>query len=166
MFQGRGDRVDPTQALSLLGHVSETGASYSGRRHSPACLGGWQTPGAGLLPALAGSGDPRQASTPSHSVRPTALSPHYLLLSLWHRKRCVGSLSMYLSVQAIFQTHGHMAFPRSMRCTSPRTDVVTQLPRFFLTYLPDPQVGAHKCIANSEMEGHSGSPERCDDECP
>lgn len=59
--------MDQTRAQNCFGHVSETGASHSGRRHSPACgrgLGGyWQPPGAGLLPGLASRVEPIQAST-------------------------------------------------------------------------------------------------------
>lgn len=54
---GMGRRVDRTRTRSLLRHVSETGASRPGCRHSPACLGGWQTPGLGYCQAwLAGAG--------------------------------------------------------------------------------------------------------------
>lgn len=33
--------MDQTRAQNCLGHVSETGASHSGRRHDPACRRGW-----------------------------------------------------------------------------------------------------------------------------
>lgn len=32
--------MDQTRAQNCLGHVSETGASHSGRRHNPACRRG------------------------------------------------------------------------------------------------------------------------------
>lgn len=59
--------MDQTRAQNCLGHVSETGASHSGRRHSPACRRGWgvcwQPPGAGLPPGLANRVKPIQSST-------------------------------------------------------------------------------------------------------
>lgn len=57
--------MDPTRTQSLLRHVSETGASRPGCRHSLACLGGWQTPGLGYCQA-------QPAGVGSCGVRATA----------------------------------------------------------------------------------------------
>lgn len=87
---GMGRRVGPTWALNLLRHVSETGTSCPGRRHSPACLEGWQTPGLGCCqawPAVLSPGGPTLgARGPGPQGQAYSTRPLHLLCSIGHRR--------------------------------------------------------------------------------
>lgn len=87
---GMGRRAGPTWALSLLRHVSETGASCPGCRHSPACLRGWQTPGLGCCqawPAVLSPGRPTLgARGPGPQGQACGTRPSCTLCSTGHKR--------------------------------------------------------------------------------
>lgn len=125
----KGRRGGPSRALSLLGHVSETGASRPGRRHSPACLGGladsrgW---------AAARPCRPHRASAGQHGERGPGVSGSDLQrLSCTHseasgtRGACWPQ-TVCLSVQACPLLSRHTACPRITKMSSPGADVLAR----------------------------------------
>lgn len=136
---GMGRRADPAWALSLLRHVSETGASRPGCRHSPACLGGLANSWAGLLPGLAGS----SLAQAGQHWEGLGVSPGVPNLQCWAQEW--GALAcLYEPILCWPSTH---PFP-AVRCSSLRSDVVTQMPRVPPTRLSllDPGPGCEQAL--------------------
>lgn len=97
----------------------------------PPALGGWQTPGAGLLPVLAGSARPRQASAGSWRLRATGSDLQGLSLqpTLPHlaQERKRGPIS----AQACpLHPSRHVSLPRSTEMHQPEGWTCHLRPRF------------------------------------